>query len=353
MKCIRCDADCNYPERANKRCPKCRGEFAFEPRTGDPISDAGFKAAIDAVSSAGTVRFLPDHVYYEVARRKRSRSTARNLLYGLGTTGLLATPINPGTGLVIAAVCGGLGTLLWPSPMAKLARLPFKDLWKRWLEVHGEPRGLIKRSQRAPAGPYRGPTDIPSYSFDRAVICDRPQTVDVLLANNFHFENNCAVLSVDGYPAHAFDTVRKMLKQNPRLVVYALHDATYTGCNLAHRLASDPTWFRGRARVVEVGLRPAHARGLRGVWQPPDLTPAASAGTTARERRWLERHSLDLAAVRPEQVIKRLYAVIVSDAELEPASTYVDVEPGVEYYVHPAAFRRDARAADGGPDSFG
>jgi hypothetical protein len=27
------------------------------------------------------------------------------------------------------------------------------------------------------------------------VICDRAQTVDVLLANNFHFENNCAVLS--------------------------------------------------------------------------------------------------------------------------------------------------------------
>lgn len=353
MKCIRCNADCNYPDRPNRRCPTCRGEFAFEPRAGDPITDAGFKAAIEAASSAGTVRFLPNHVYYEIARRKRARGVGRNLLYGFSATGLLTALVNPGFGLFVAGVCGGVGTLLWPSPKAKLAYPVFTELWQRWIKIHDAPRGLIKHSQRAPASPYRGPTDIPSYSFDRAVICDRAETVDVLLANNFHFENNCAVLSVDGYPAHAFDTVRKMLKQNPRLVVYALHDATYTGCNLAHRLASDPTWFRGRARVVEVGLRPAHARTFRGVWQPPDLTTAAAAGTTASERRWLERYSLGLAAIRPEQIIKRLYAVIVSDGEYVPASTYVDVEPGVEYYVHPAAFDREAKASDGGPDSFG
>ena len=49
-------------------------------------------------------------------------------------------------------------------------------------------------------------SDIADYSFDRAVICDRARTADLLIANNFHFENNCAVLSVDGYPPHAFET---------------------------------------------------------------------------------------------------------------------------------------------------
>ncbi|HWO22438.1 MAG TPA: hypothetical protein VNO30_26950 [Kofleriaceae bacterium] len=352
MKCIRCHGDCKYPERSDGRCPYCKGEFAFEPRTGAPITDTGFKTAIDAVSSMGTVRFLPDHVYYEIARRKRSRGVARNALYGLGAAGLLLALANP-IGLLLASFGAVTGTLLWPTSEAKLSRLAFDELWKRWIKVHGEPAGLIKRSQRAPATPYRGPTDIPSYSFDRAVICDRPQTVDVLLANNFHFENNCAVLSVDGYPPHAFDTVRQMLTNNPRLVVYVLHDATYTGCNLAYRLASDPKWFRGRARVVEVGLRPAHARKLRGVWQPPDLTTAGSGGTTELERRWLERHSLELASIRPEQVVKRLYAVIVAEAALVHASQYVDVEPGVDYYVHPGSFQREAKAADGGVDSFG
>ena len=34
----------------------------------------------------------------------------------------------------------------------------------------------------------------------------------MLLANNFHFENNCAILSIEGYPPNVFETVRAMLK---------------------------------------------------------------------------------------------------------------------------------------------
>jgi hypothetical protein len=318
------------------------------------MTDAGMKSAIDAVSSMGTVRFLPDHVYYEIARRRRRKGTARTALYGLGAFALLGVVVNPALGLTIAAVCGGIGTLLWPHSLVRFERLAFEGLWRRWLDVHGTPTGLIVRSQRAPAAPYRGHSDIPSYSFDRAVICDRPQTVDVLLANNFHFENNCAVLSVDGYPTHAFDMVRQMLANNPRLVVYALHDATYAGCGLAHRLASDPTWFRGRARVVEVGIRPAHAKRLSGLWLLP-AGPASTgiAGTTPSERRWLDRYSLELAAIRPEQVIKRLYATIVNDAALEPASKHVTTEAGGEYYVDAYSFHAETSASDGGPDSFG
>lgn len=98
--------------------------------------------------------------------------------------------------------------------------------------------------------------DIADYSFDRAVICDRARTVDILLANNYHFENNCAVLSVEGYPAGPFETVLGMLKRNPKLQVFALHDATPVGCRLAHRLATEPEWFAGQTRVIDVGLHP-------------------------------------------------------------------------------------------------
>jgi hypothetical protein len=66
---------------------------------------------------------------------------------------------------------------------------------------------------------------------------------------------------------------------------------------------------------------------------------------------WLAAHSLELAAIRPEQVIKRLYAAIVNDAALEPASTYV--ETGSEYSADSTSFHGDASASDGGPDSFG
>ena len=120
-----------------------------------------------------------------------------------------------------------------------------------WERAHGKPPGLIVRpSAQAPSRPRRVlESDLADYSFDRAVICDRARTVDLLLANNFHFENNCAVLSIDGYPPGPFETVRTMLKRNPKLQVFALHDATVEGCTLAHRLdhAIQPG-SRGRCR---------------------------------------------------------------------------------------------------------
>ena len=92
--------------------------------------------------------------------------------------------------------------------------------------------------------------------------------MDLLLANNFHFENNCAVLSVDGYPRQAFETVRRMLRRNPRLEVFVLHDITPEGCRLAHRLAKDPEWFKGMGiRIVDVGLRPVHATPFQNLFE--------------------------------------------------------------------------------------
>lgn len=57
-----------------------------------------------------------------------------------------------------------------------------------------------------------------------------------------------------------------MLKRNPRLQVFVLHDATVPGCRLAHRLVTDPEWF-GEAglRVIDLGLRPRHAKPFRGI----------------------------------------------------------------------------------------
>ena len=139
------------------------------------------------------------------------------------------------------------------------------------------------RARREPAAPRPEP-DLADYSFDRAVICDRARTVDLLLANNFHFENNCAVLSIDGYPPGPFETVRAMLKRNPRLQVFALHDATPDGCTLAHRLATDPAWFAGQVPVIDVGLRPGHAGPFQGLWLPAAAPFAAADAASSRPR---------------------------------------------------------------------
>src|SRR5207245_2660049 len=141
-------------------------------------------------------------------------------------------------------------------------------LLAKWRAAHGEPKGLVVRRPADSRGYRDQPVepDIGDYSFDRAVVCDRPETADILLAHNFHFENNCAVLAEGGYPERAFETVRAMLRKNPKIAVFALHDATPDGCALARRLRADEAWFRGIGEVVDVGLRPVHAKPFKGLW---------------------------------------------------------------------------------------
>ena len=343
MKCIYCEHDAMYPERAGGYCPKCKKSYAFEPRTGSAYSDMAFKSAIDAVSAGGTVRFLPEHVRYELHRRKRRGKGASNTCFTIAAGSALFVIASPAA-LLVAAVFGTIGLLARPGDHIKLGS--FTVDWDRWCLVHGNPTGLIVRRQPAKAlEPYRSNDEMQQYSFDRAVICDRPETVDLLLANNFHFENNCAVLSSDGYPPRAFDTVKAMLRQNPKLTVYALHDATFEGCVLAQTLASSPDWFKGRGRVVEVGIRPSHTVRLRGLWTSPSFFPSDFTSITREERKWLERNSAELFAIRPEQVIKRLFKAITSD--VDALSRDADV------WTDKKSLAVESATSDGGDDAFG
>ncbi len=318
MKCIRCGHDSKLKERSGGNCPKCRGRFAFEPTKGDPYTDTAFQNAIDAVSAKGQLRWGAEHLYYDLARRRQRVKPGCSIVgaivfavaavFFMGKAGWIA--------LVLALIASAFALSLWrarTSKFIKLEQRKFDGLLKAWQVAHGIPKGLIVRAlprgTPAPARPLEA--DIADYSFDRAVICDRARTADLLLANNFHFENNCAILSIDGYPEAQFETVRAMLKRNPRLRVFALHDATPKGCRLARTLATDPTWFAGQASVTDVGLRPDQVFAFAGLFRPHSGQPVQPGmGISAREAEWLSAHELELAAIRPEQVLKRLYKAL-------------------------------------------
>ncbi|MDY7231007.1 hypothetical protein [Hyalangium rubrum] len=327
MICIRCQKDSKYPERqaAGGRCPGCDKPFAFEPRTGDKMTDKAFQRAIDLVSAEGQVKWGVEHLYFELSRRNKSTTGKALALFFLFilvvSSGVIFPPSLlvsiPTAVVVISFVVRSIGPSLLP-------RGQFEKMWDRWGQVHGKPKGVIIRKPQE-TRPARTPeSDIGDYSFDRAVICDRARTVDLLLANNFHFENNCAVLSSGGYPQQAFETVRRMLRRNPRLEVFVLHDITPEGCRLAHRLANDPEWFKGTAaRIVDVGLRPAHAGPFKALLQPSERGAVGpGGGISAEEARWLSRHTLEIAVIRPEQIVKRLFRamnrVMATEASTAP-----------------------------------
>lgn len=361
MKCIRCDKDCTYPQRKNRKCPHCGGTFAFEPRTGDPVSDRAFQNAIDAVSSQGQVRFGVENLYYEACRRKKSRAMPVGCIVGLLLlsvvfVGIALVARKAGTLWVFAAFAWllalvGVGSRL-KAGLATIDADKFRSLYDRWCAVHETPRGVIVRREFT-LPPRTEEPDLADYSFDRAVICDRARTVDVLLANNFHFENNCAVLSVDGYPRGPFAAVKAMLKRNPRLQVFVLHDATPEGCRLAQRLTQAPDWFAGGFKVIDLGLRPKQAERFHGYYQKPKRSVQPGEGITEEEARWLSSQVLELAVVRPEQLLKRLFAAL--NRNLGPEATAAAAAAGSAggWEVDVVSLSSEASDTDGGFDAFG
>ncbi len=358
MKCIHCAKDCKYSERSDKKCPHCKHPFAFEPRQGDPFTDGVFQSALDTISASSTIRFGPEHIYYEICRRKRYRFRHAHLYliaggHFLGVCACLLLP-SPWRWFMPFLLLGIIVAIAWgfrERRLVPLSRGEFERLWNRWCEAHGKPKGLIVRKQ-APAKPVPLESDVGDYSFDRVVVCDSEATVDLLLANQFHFENNCAVLSIDGYPPGIFTLVRDMLKRNPHLQVFVLHDATMKGCRLAHKLATDPAWFGKKIKVIDVGLRPIHADAFKGLWTESGKEVQPGDGISVSEAKWLSAYALALAAVRPEQVLKRLFRAI--NRQFDPhAESSSGGDGGNTGTTDTASFADDAGDTDGGADAFG
>lgn len=382
MKCIHCGHDANYKDREDRKCPSCHAKFAFEPRAGDKITDMAFQSAIQRVSGDGKLRWSREFLYYEIARyflRKKRASLAWLLLIIplLFVSGLLVyLRARVAVIFLVPAILlsGMLVRRRWlRSVFLDFSKQDFDAMFSRWVNAHGSPKGLIVRRERSEKPALE--SDIEHYSFDRAVICDRESTVDILIANNFHFENNCAVLSIDGYPQGPFETVRAMLKRNPRLQVFALHDATPAGCAMAAKLASDPQWFKDHVAVIDVGLRPNLSRPFRGLFLRSHTPVAAAVGISQKDAQWLSQFALELAVIRPEQILRRLFKAInranKPDKDDDERDTDIDLDLDIDVetsadsgsvassgnvqnvVVDPESFAADADDSDGGADSFG
>jgi hypothetical protein len=346
MKCIHCGTDSKKRQRTDGRCPRCRHRLAFEPATdAHGVTDPQFKAALDRVSGAGQVQFTERALWYELNRKWMKPGIWRNPYGWLPVAGaspaLLAAANVAETGMLLAGVAGGAVGLVAgivlshranrasPKP-SRAPRIPFPTFQTaylaRWRAAHGDLPGLVPPREAQLAAPAREvPGDVAAFSFDRAVVTDRWETAAMLVANRFHFEHNCAVLSHDGYPGGIAETVKTMLRRNPSLTVFALHDASHAGCMLARQLRK-PAWFPDDSvRIVDVGLRPAMVRQLRMpvVHVQPGPTPRhVDEVLPPEDVAWLARgHVGELAALRPAQVMRAVYQAIAAVAAADAGGT--------------------------------
>lgn len=270
------------------KCSKCLHPFIFDPLSGSiKITDKAFESLLQRVSVNGTIKFTEGQLYYQIVRKLGSNK----LLLGCSgfVIGLFTFCIGAVTGLPIVTVIGILLCFLLPAVaigyrkslsrfaplVASLSESELANQIGRWESANG------KIEQRLLALPesFLALTDIPGslsvkkennvsarkiadeikeYSFDRVVVTDKDSIAQFLIANNFHFENNCAVLSIDQYPEDIFDTVMKMLRKNDQLKVFALHDARPRSLKVANILKTSARWFADQpgATVYDIGLYP-------------------------------------------------------------------------------------------------
>lgn len=368
MKCFKCDTDNNLKDRqANSgRCKNCRHPFAFDPKVtpGVDFTDRFFQQTLANISLHDSLYFTPRQFYYFFNQRRNSKRS--DLLKVLGCAAIFVTiPL----AIILISLGGAFLFLMFSLPMLfllvfgisllaspalrqrlrgvkpqKLTSTPgeVEEWYRHWCSINGNvvkqlpllPPAAKRTSQALQINP-----EVRNYSFDRVVICDRPEIAQCLIANNFHFEHNCAVLSADGYPHDIFETVMEMLRRNPALSVYALHDASTPGVELAHTLRTDPRWFAGSGVVIhDLGLLPRQVfnrqlfvenAAQRAHTHVTVVSAHVAATLEPEEVRWLEAGNyVSLESFTPQTLMRVVAQGIAKSRDPQARDALVPVDSG-------------------------
>lgn len=346
MKCVSCGIDNTLKDRTTNqgRCKQCNHRFVFEPsamKTNLKFTDPFFAKVLNDISVNETLHFTPKQLSYLLEKRLHRKAFAASasgkmgcglILLFLGLF-LLAT----GVGIIFLAI-GLVVIVIGLFQSRRKPRAPKKFLitptmteeWlRKWGEVNPLPEKLLPALPAiAPAPTTESlPDDVTDYSFDRLVVCDQDLIAQLLIANNFHFEYNCAILSISGYPQNIFDTTMQMLRRNPDLRVYALHDCSPLGVSLVHQLRTDPNWFPNDTAIVEVGLLPRQILATKtdmmiqtssGFAKAAENLPiAVQQSLSEAELSWLKAgYFVELESFTPQRLIQILNRAITTNQEM-------------------------------------
>jgi hypothetical protein len=222
------------------------------------------------------------------------------------------------------------------------------ETWlNQWQSVNGiESKMLPNPNNSLPVAPAN--PEVVNYSFDRLVVCQSEEIAQILIANNFHFENNCAVLSISGYPQSIFATTMTMLRRNPELKVFAFHNCSPDGLTLVQELRTNPEWFPDPSiAIIDVGLSPrqilAAQRGIF-IQNSPTcaqaaqvLDPSIKANLTTEELKWLELGNfVELESFTPQKLLQVLSRTISNSQQLtvvDDSSFILIGDSGTSFYT--------------------
>ena len=218
----------------------------------------------------------------------------------------------------------------------KITSFQFRQWGNTWVRANGSIEKMLP-SPSTENQPTNLNSEITAYSFDRAIVCDSSEIAQFLIANNFHFENNCAVLSITGYPQNIFSTVMEMLHRNPNLKVYAIHDASPQGVSLVHQLRTNADWFaNSSAMISDLGLSPRQVLKSRSLFirNSPDskqraarLPQSVKQELSPDELEWLEKGNfVELESLMPRRLLHILTRGIALSQAPDVEDTLIPIE---------------------------
>jgi hypothetical protein len=337
MKCVQCNTDNDLKDRTRNqgRCCKCKHPFAFEPTTMEAkirFTDGFFAKALADISANGTLYFTRRQLLYLLEKRlvRKARNVPFAFINALAFIGSYFMLSHLGWIVFVFLILGFCGLVYVRMRLARRPLRPKKitkgivitdtmvDTWlQQWQRFNGPMTRLLPPpSTPASLAPAAAAADVTAYSFDRVLVCESVAIAQLLIANNIHFEHNCAVLSISGYPQAIFATTMAMLRRNPDLQVIALHNCSPSGVALINQLRTSPDWYLDSGQVIfDLGMLPrqiAAARGQAYIQVSADsaqdtrvMPPEVIKQLSATELKWLEAgYFVDLESFTPQKLMQ-------------------------------------------------
>lgn len=258
MKCPQCDRN-QRRGREGMRCQSCSYQFLFDPQK-DHLSstvklhDKLFEKIVAHASARGTYAFTPNQLFSSARHFGRGSRTGCIIVlvffaifFIVGLWGEFLPFLFFGLIFLAILLLGSLVSLL-------RGRQPKRKSWDRfvarWLKADRAIPGLIDSPALQDPPPEWEEKDIYDYGVSALLLCDQPETVDLLVLNQFHTQTNTLILTASGYPSYLLEKADDLLTRSPDLPVYLLHDP-----------GSDPETMKKQCPLViretiDLGLAP-------------------------------------------------------------------------------------------------
>jgi hypothetical protein len=340
MKCIQCNVDNNLKDRtANQgRCSNCKHPFAFEPTSMEgklKFTDGFFAKALADISANGTLYFTRKQLLYLLEKRLARKFRSAIVIAGYSLVAFVGffVLIVSGLGTIVLGYLFLIGVVIpfilrrWPpkwrfqqlteiSKFITITDAMVDDWLQQWQRFNPPPTRLLPPPSASASLASAADDDVTAYSFDRVLVCDSVAIAQLLIANNIHFEHNCAVLSISGYPQAIFATTMAMLRRNPDLQVIALHNCSPSGVALINELRTSPDWSIDSGQVIfDLGLLPRQVAAARGhayiqisekcARYARSMPQKVRQSLTATELKWLEAgYFVDLESFTPQKLMQ-------------------------------------------------